>query len=299
MTETAKIIDAHCHMYDIYNGFDIKRPLKKIPFGLMTILEWLRFKRPGGQQKESGRLLGDWVFVESCRRTQVCEPDVYLDYFDRNGIAQAMMMPIAPAVSTEKILSVCENNKRFLPFASVDFNRPDPVSDLERYMAKGCRGLKIHPVLQSVHPHSEKMYRVLEAFRKYRLPVSIHAGPCRAGVVEIEAENFARPDLIEKPVADFKDIRFIFAHMGLQYYEAVLKMAAAFKNIYLDTSFQPVAVLQAAESAVGSGRIVFGTDFPLLNPAAVIRVVKKAFRSAEALDNIFYKNIEFLANLAP
>jgi uncharacterized protein len=292
-----RIIDAHIHIYDIYNGFDIKRPLKKIPFGLLTVLEWLRFIRPGGQQKKSGRMLGDWIFMESCRRMQVCQPDVYLDYFDQNGIAQAMIMPIAPAVSTEKVLSVCENNNRFFPFASVDFSRPDPASDLERYMAKGCRGLKIHPVLQSVHPHSEKMYRVLDAFKKYQLPVTIHVGPCRAGVVEIEAENFARPELMEKPVTDFKDIRFIFAHMGLQYYESVLRMATVFENIYLDTSFQPVAVLQAAESAVGSGRIVFGTDFPLLNPKAVIRVVKKAFRSTEALENIFYKNIERLAKL--
>ena len=290
-----QIIDSHIHIFDIYTGHPVKNPRGKIPLGLLSVLEWLEFRRPGGSKSESGRWLGNLVFAECCKRMQVCQPETYLKYFKQNHISQAIIMPVAPNVSTEQILNICENHDSFIPFASVDFNAANYIQKLHQYMTDGCKGLKIHPILQSIHPRSEKIYNLLTEFQNYKRPVCLHVGPGRTGALKVEAETYATPFNIEPLMRDFPDINFILAHMGLQFYDEVISMARTYDNIYLDTSFQPSYVLKKAESRIGSERIVFGTDFPLLNQKAVLKAVKKAFQANQTkLERICFANISKL-----
>ena len=293
------IIDSHIHMFDIYGGFDISKPLKKIPIGFLSVLEWFNFHRPGAKDRKSARLIGDLVFAESCKRIQLCNPDIYLNYFDKNRISYGILMPVAPNVSTEPILEVCSKYSRMIPFASVDFNDKASVGKLEGYMSRGCRGLKIHPVLQRIHPLSDKVYNVLEEYKKHNLPVAIHVGPCRAAMIETVVETYASPFAIKTLACDFKDIPFIFAHMGLQYYDEVIRIAKKYENIYLDTSFQPPAVLKKAGKTIGTKRIVFGSDFPLVDQKSVIKVICKAFHATGQREEIFYENISNLIRFVP
>jgi len=101
------IIDSHIHMFDIYGGFDISRPLKKIPVGLLSVLEWFNFYRPGAKGRQTARLIGDLVVAASCKRIQLCNPDIYLNYFDKNRISHAALRPGAgPPASAGRWLSI-------------------------------------------------------------------------------------------------------------------------------------------------------------------------------------------------
>jgi uncharacterized protein len=292
-----EIIDSHIHMFDIYNGFEPVHPISRLPFGLISLLEWMAFRRAGGGKGATNRFIGDLVFRECCLRVQLCEPSVYLSFFDVNNVSRAIILPIAPNVTTDRILKVCASESRFIPFASVDFHSGDCTQKLVEYMSKGCKGLKIHPVLQRIHPLSNQIYGLLDAYRRYSLPVCFHVGPCRAGIMPIEAESYANPDFIDKLAGDFPDVPFICAHMGLQFYEKVTDLAIDHDNIFLDTSFQPADVLKKADQRVGSSKILFGSDFPLLNQSAVLNVVKRAFRDHRKLERILYQNISELIGL--
>jgi len=293
-----KIIDSHIHIYDIYNGFKIIKPRNKLPYGLINILEWRGFKRPGGQKKQSNRLIGDIVFYECCKRTEFCEPELYIKEFKNNNIVKSIIMPIEPFVKTIQTLKVCKKHKEFITFASVDFLKENYIDDLHNYMKLGCKGLKIHPVIQQILPSDKRILNLLEEYQKYNLPACIHVGPCRAGFSEIEAEKYAYPNQVIKLIKLFPKINFIFAHMGLQFYKEVLEYAYKYENIYLDTSFQPIEILKKAENMVGSERIIFGSDFPLLSQKSVIRIIKKSFqKNSLKLENILYNNINRLIKL--
>lgn len=293
-----EIIDAHTHIRDIFLGHPIASPIREIPFGLVTIREWMGFWRPPGTSTESGRLMGDIAFLESCRRIQLCEPDAYYEHMDRNKISSSVILPIAPMVSTEEVLEIAEKYKRFRVFASPDFRSPNPAEKIHQFMCAGCVGLKIHPVLQFVRPDAKPVEEILSDFAQYGKPVCIHAGPCRAGIAKTYSEEYSSAEHVAPMVRKYPKIPFIVAHMGHEYYSAFFDLARECENVYFDTSFQPVAVLRKALEVVGEDRILFGSDFPLVSQASVLRVVQKAYgHNPRVLEKVLAKNVKALCGI--
>lgn len=289
------IIDAHIHIGDIYTGIPVKQPLSRLPFGLTSINEILGFKRPFPEGVDSeNRLTGDIAFMESCRRAQFSIPERYIDTFKENGISHAVVLPIEPNVSTSYVLEIAGKYKEFIPFASVDFNSPDYILSLRNYMSSGCKGIKIHPVLQKIHPEDKRIYNLLEEFAEYNLPVYFHSGPARVSFVKTEIETYAHPRNFLKILGDFPKINFIFAHMGLKYYDAVIEMSVKYKNLFFDTSFQSKDKVLKAFYRAGPERIIYGSDFPLSGMKAPIKVLKAVIKDKKVLKMIFAENISKL-----
>ncbi|MEW5692168.1 MAG: amidohydrolase family protein, partial [Candidatus Hydrogenedentota bacterium] len=273
------IIDAHTHIGDIYTGTQIQYPLDKIPFGLVSILELLKFNRPYPRSKKnSSRLLGDIAYMESCKRVQLCKPETYIEIFKKNGVNKAILLPIEPNVKTEYVIELSKKYQEFIPFASVDFSQTDYLARLKFNIENGCKGIKIHPVIQKIHPEDERIANILEEFSKYNLPVCFHTGPARAGFIKIDAEKFAYPENFINLLKKFPKMKFIFVHMGLEYYNIVIEMALKFKNIYLDTSFQPPKTILKALQNLGCERLIFGSDFPLVKQETTLNILKTSIK---------------------
>ncbi|MEW5692098.1 MAG: amidohydrolase family protein, partial [Candidatus Hydrogenedentota bacterium] len=96
----------------------------------------------------------------------------------------------------------------------------------------------------------------------------------------------------------FPKMKFIFAHMGLEYYNIVIEMALKFKNIYLDTSFQaPKTILKALQN-LGCERLIFGSDFPLVKQETTLNILKTSIKDNSVLERILSKNIIELLGLS-
>ena len=74
------------------------------------------------------------------------------------------------------------------------------------------------------------------------------------------------PGLILK----YPDVTFILAHMGggLPFYELNPRYHGKFKNVYYDTAANPllyhISSFRAVIGLIGSKRLLYGSDFPLL-----------------------------------
>ena len=281
------IIDAHIHCGDIYTGKAIEFPLKRPPFGLLTVLEWLRYEnptrlggqaKPGADGKESGlgRLLGDISYMEVCKRVQVSEPEVLMRLARRAGIARAVVLPVEPFTRGVDTLAIARTHPFFIPFTSPDFTSPNCTQKLRRDLDEGARGLKIHPVLQDIELRDPRVEAALEEFAPSGLPVCIHSGPARNGFVKTRAESYAHPDAIVALARRFPSVPFIMAHMGLIYANAAIDIALYQANVYLETSMQPFRAVRKAAQTVGRGKLIFGSDFPLGNPKVSLDIVRKA-----------------------
>lgn len=293
-----KIIDAHLHMGDIYRGRTILKPLKRVPFGLTTINEMIGYK--GALRKKpkiSSRFLGDIAFRESCQRVRFCDPERYIKVFKKNDIWRGVLLPVEPSVTTDFILNVCKKHSEFIPFASVDFSKGDFIDQLKRYMEKGAKGLKIHPVLQMIRPDDSRLLKLMEEFQKYSLPAYFHAGPARLGMKWTEVETFAYPKNFPNLVKQFPRVNFIFAHMGLGFFEEIISMARAFGNVYFDTSFQPECNVSKALKRAGPEKVVFGSDFPIGSQSATLKILKYVVKDSAQLEMVLSKNIMKLIGL--
>lgn len=97
---------------------------------------------------------------------------------DENRIDYAVSLPVMPNSSFEEALAASKLEPRILPFTSADFRLPvdDMVKKLRRDIARGAKGLKLHPILQNVPLTDERTYAAVEVFGELGLPITAHCG---------------------------------------------------------------------------------------------------------------------------
>jgi len=307
-----EIIDSHIHVGDIYSGRPILSPLSKIPRGLLSVLEGLGYRNPmqllrgkallpGPAELPGaeglGRLLGDIGYMEVCRRVQAGTAENALRLLGRAGIGRAVLLPVEPMTSSEDALRLAAENDAFIPFASADFSRASAPGRVAALAAAGAKGLKLHPVFQEIRPDDPRVFEVLEEFASTGLPVCFHAGPARKGFVASAVENYAHPLLLEKAVAAFPQIPFIFAHMALEFAPLAVELAERHKNLHLETSIQPAKSIALALAALGPERLIYGSDWPLGSPQTTLRNIRTACPNLADRARILAGNIKRLCRL--
>jgi len=98
----------------------------------------------------------------------------------------------------------------------------------------------------------------------------------------------------------FPDVTTILAHWGggLCFYELMPEVAKVTSSVYYDTAASPFLykpeVYKVVIEIVGSGRILFGTDYPLLKMRRHMDELSTAGLPAEALESILGRNAQAL-----
>lgn len=109
---------------------------------------------------------------------------------------------------------------------------------------------------------TDSMQKILDVAEKYHMVVSYHSADYE----------------VERMVSEHPGITFVAAHPGeLPYVERHIERMKKYDNLYLDlsgTGLFRMGVLKYLVSQVGADRILFGTDYPICNPAMYVEAVK-------------------------
>ena len=106
----------------------------------------------------------------------------------------------------EDLLPIAEYNpERFKLMANLNphYHHPLP-EELERQMALGAVGLKLHPVHGGFAPNDRALYPAYWLCQQHALPVVIH---CGTSTFPGSTNRYADPALLEDVVRDFSDHR--------------------------------------------------------------------------------------------
>lgn len=130
---------------------------------------------------------------------------------------------------------------------------------------------------------SDALREILNLVGKYHMIVSFHT------MTEWEEQ-------MEQMIAAHPDVTFVAAHPGekadcLKHLERMEK----YENAFLDLSGTGLArygMLREAIRRVGAERILFGTDYPIMNPGMYVEAVRFEHISREERELIFWKNAE-------
>lgn len=181
---------------------------------------------------------------------------------------------------------------RIIGFASV----PSPyfgqkgLDELQRavevFGMKGIGELETSAAYPIDIPH---WIAVLKKAAALKVPVLVHGSP----VASARAAELV------------PDVTILLAHMGTGLGLTVgewidtIEMAKSHPNVYLETctSITSYGQIERAVQELGSERIVFGTDSPLLDPAVMKAKITSADISAEAKENILGKNMARLLKI--
>jgi predicted TIM-barrel fold metal-dependent hydrolase len=98
---------------------------------------------------------------------------------------------------------------------------------------------------------------------------------------------------------NFPDATIVFPHLGGNRDDIFARIAivAQHKNTCIELSgsgIERVGILEKAVKEIGADRVLYGSDFTINEPSAVIARVKNAFLSAEDREKILYRNVERL-----
>ena len=97
----------------------------------------------------------------------------------------------------------------------------------------------------------------------------------------------------------FPETTIVFPHLGGSRDDIFARIAiiASHKNAYIDLSgsgIERVGILERAVKEIGADRVLYGSDFTINEPSAVIARVKNAFLTAQDREKILFRNVERL-----
>lgn len=146
---------------------------------------------------------------------------------------------------------------RLVPFCRVN---PDtgPVRELERCVAAGARGVKLHPRAERFDLRHAGVAAVFAAAAERRLPVIIHAG---LGIDSLGRDALMLGDR-------YPGAPLILAHLGVTDLAWIWRRLGDHPSVFFDTAWWNLADHLALFAHVPPGRILLGSDAPYGTPAA-------------------------------
>jgi len=205
-----------------------------------------------------------------------------------------------------ELAQVCaESDGQFVGFGCVDPLRPDALERLRAFPALGLRGLKLHPTLQDFDPADPALAPFFATAAELGLVIVTHAGTSALGAGEPGGQglriDLARPLLLDPVAARHPDLQIVLAHVGWPWHLEALAMALHKANVWLDISgwryrYLPDEVLREARTRL-RGRFLFGTDFPMFDPARQLEEVDELGLGDDVTERLLRANAAELLGL--
>jgi predicted TIM-barrel fold metal-dependent hydrolase len=178
---------------------------------------------------------------------------------ERYGIRKAFMFCLdesdrEPAfrAGNDRTLAFAERSEgRLIPFVRLDLTE-DPLDEARRCLARGARGIKLHPRAQRFLLNDERLEPIFELAAAERVPILIHGG---RGLPPIAADLCR---LVER----HPEAQLIIAHAGIADLEQLASRLAGKPGVFWDTSvWSPVDLLDFYRR-VPPEQIVWASDYP-------------------------------------
>lgn len=213
-----------------------------------------------------------------------------------------------PPLSSEEIAEgAARNNDVLIPFGSVDPHRPDAVDRARRLIEDyGVRGFKFHPTVQGFDPSDAAWHPLYSTLQDAGVVALFHTGQTGIGAGMPGGRGLllglSNPMLLDPVAAAFPELQIIMAHPSVPWQDEALSVATHKHNTWIDLSgwspkYFPDTLVRAANSYL-KGRVLFGSDFPLLTPDRWLRDVEQTALKPDVMPGILTGNAVRLLGLA-
>jgi len=224
-----------------------------------------------------------------------------------NGIAKAVMVNFAPPNWTKSnnfwTCAVAKGSEDLVPFISPHprMKGRTPVEEIKHKLRWGVKGLKFHLEAQAFYPNDKEMWPIYEFCEDKNLPIVFHSG---RNIDHLE--QYSEPKFFQEVLTEFPKLTVVLAHLGNCFWDQTKALAAEFSNVYFDTAIAISGMVPSNEQTkeqclsdeeavdmietIGADRIMFGSDFPWVDPTGDIRRIKRLAIKMEDKKKILGKN---------
>jgi uncharacterized protein len=211
--------------------------------------------------------------------------ELLLDRMNRGGIARACLMGPAPgdgiALTNEDVRdAVAQNPDRFIGFVGVDPTNDDPTKLRAAIRVAvsewGFRGVGEFANVDLLDSRCEAVY---ETCVETQVPLLIHTGVPLPSMLL----RFGHPFGLDEVAHRYPELTIVAAHLGVPWFMETIAVAVRHPNVYVDISALPTfnakmirpLIALCLDKGLGD-RLLFGSDFPLVDPADYVRRIRSA-----------------------
>ncbi len=268
---------------------------------------------PAIKENRSRYLVKDAAFasIYSGDKVKLGTADDLIASMDRDGVDVSVIVNYswtthALCVETNDYIleMVAKYPKRLAGFCAVSGLTDDAsLKEIERCAKAGVKGIgELRPDLQTIDFTKKDIIKPFaELARKHKLMVLAHSSEPVGH--KYPGKGTATPDLLCAFISHLADIPVVCAHWGggLPFYTLMPEVREALENVYFDTAvssflYRPEIYRHMAE-LIGSDRIIFGSDFPVMSQKRVIDEIKDSELSKEDKEEILSNNARRLLGI--
>jgi hypothetical protein len=195
-----------------------------------------------------------------------------------------------------------EREERLIPFAQIPPRAGrEAVTEARRCLERGARGLgEFVPDGQGFSLADFDLLKPLMGLAKeFAVPTLFHVGEPVGHTYAGKGKEGPREALVL--ARHYADNVIILAHWGggLPFYELMPEVRRTLRNVYYDTAASPFLYEPSIFRHVAQwmpNKILFGTDYPLIEPTCFLRHVESAGLVPETLRKVMGENATKLFN---
>ncbi len=181
--------------------------------------------------------------------------------------------------------SVSKHPTRLSGFGTMHPDFEDKIPEIERCIAMGIKGLKLHPDTQEFNLDDKRMLELYD-YLQGKVPILFHCGDYRY--------DYSHPSKLAKICRMFPRLQVIGAHFGgWSLWDEAVKYLSSI-DCMLDTSscssFVGHNKFESLIKTFGADRLLFGTDFPLWDTEEELTRFMAVRMSDTDREKILYSN---------
>ncbi len=200
--------------------------------------------------------------------------------------------------------SIAKYPRRLVGFCAVQPNSDEAaLAEIERCAQAGARGVgEIRPDMQLFDLGDETLMQPLvEMLEKHKLILLTHASEPVGH--EYPGKGSITPEVLYPFIVNYPDLTVVCAHWGggLPFYALMPEVKRAISNVFFDTAASPFLyspqVYHQVIQLVGTDKILFGSDYPLLEQSRLINEIRSLDLPEETKDLILSGNAQRLLSI--
>ncbi len=222
---------------------------------------------------------------------------VLLERGRKGGISGYVLLPVS--VKPEQVHHINQfiaeeiiAHPEFFGFGTLHAAMGDFDSEIDFVKSVGLKGIKLHPDTQRFAIDDERLFPVYDRLQG-ELPVLIHCGDRRY--------DFSHPRRLLHILNEFPKLQVIAAHLGgWSIFEEgfrLLKNKDCCFDISSCMSFLTKDQMVRYIRGYGADRVLFGSDFPLWDPAKELQAFLQLDLSTDEQEKIAFRNAETILKI--
>ena len=230
----------------------------------------------------------------------------YLRKMDAAGIERSLLIAVRagePAwqgsfeIPYQQIAQYCDAYPdRFSGLAGVDPTRGiQQLKELDHAVKElGFVGAHFYPHWFRMPPDSALCYPIYSRCEELGIPIMMQVGQNLIYQKDVRLPSVAKPILLDQVAIDFPNLVLIGIHIGVPWTDEMIAMAWKHENVYISIdAYAPKhlpASLKHYMNSYGSHKVMFGTDWPVIDPERAVSEIHEHALRPESLEKIMRGN---------